>query len=98
MTGLDLLLTYDADADAAYLYLRSGMLDPVAATVPVEVDGAWLGVNLDLDEDGRLVGIEALDASRRLPTALLEQAADPSDIVRVLLEAMEAQEPDDDAP
>jgi len=31
-------------------------------------------INLDFDADGRLIGVEVLGASRRLPTALLDQA------------------------
>jgi uncharacterized protein YuzE len=67
-----LRVTYDEEANAAYIYLvpeieRGG----VAGTVPVDGgDDPWM-VNLDLDSDGRIIGLEVLDASRRLPAALL---------------------------
>lgn len=95
MSGTDLLLTYDQDADAAYLYLRDGLLAPVAATLPIEVEGEWLGINLDFDEDGRLVGLEVLNAERRLPATVLEQAVDMSDLTQVLQSAMEELAPDE---
>lgn len=53
-------LELDAQADAAYLSLSTGQ-DQVAETVPVL---EWL--NLDLDRDGRLIGLEILGASSRL--------------------------------
>ncbi|MFF3676129.1 DUF2283 domain-containing protein [Streptomyces sp. NPDC002120] len=71
----DLRVTYDKTANAAYVSL----LDPQArARVaymypcdPVEVDGM---INLDFDEQGRLIGIEVLAASAKLPTYMLESA------------------------
>lgn len=57
-------LAYDAEADAAYLYLVEG--EKAARTVAATND-----VNLDFDADGRLIGIEVLDARRRLPKSLL---------------------------
>ncbi len=62
--------TYDAEADAAYLYVTEG--EDVADTVPGE--GAAEGVNLDFSADGRLVGIEVTDASRVLPQSIIEEA------------------------
>ena len=63
-------LTYDAEADAAYLYLTAGAKPGQAAkTWPGE--GCADGVNLDFDAKGRLLGIEILEASRRLAPELL---------------------------
>lgn len=64
-------ITYDRDADAAYIYLIS--IDPgqVARTYscdPGEVNGM---INLDFDKNGVLIGIEILDASHKLPLSLL---------------------------
>jgi len=61
-----------SEVDAAYIYfvseIRSG---GVARTVPVDGgDDPW-AVNLAVDEDGRIFGLEVLDASRRLPPGLL---------------------------
>lgn len=67
-------ITYDPTADAAYVYLVEIPAGGVAQTVPLdprEVDGQ---INLDIDADGRLLGIEVLDASRLLPSAVLEGA------------------------
>jgi uncharacterized protein YuzE len=57
-------LTYDAEADAAYLYLKEG--GKVARTVTTDED-----VNLDFDAEGRLLGVEILAAKRRLPPGVL---------------------------
>jgi len=50
---------YDQEVDAAYLRLSEEGPSGV-----VEVSE---GVNLDLTEDGKIVGIEILDASKRFP-------------------------------
>jgi uncharacterized protein YuzE len=66
---------YDPTADAAYIYL-----DPahegirVARTVPCDPTEAGAEINLDFDADGRLLGIEVLDASRHLASELLDAA------------------------
>ncbi|WP_326721723.1 DUF2283 domain-containing protein [Streptomyces sp. NBC_00243] len=69
----DVRVTYDRQANAAYLYLT----DPVTPVAhcypcdPVSVDGM---INLDFDDQGRLVGIEVLAASLKLPKQLLDGA------------------------
>ncbi|MEV7599026.1 DUF2283 domain-containing protein [Kitasatospora sp. NPDC089797] len=71
----DLKVTYDPTADAAYVHFT----DPQAHTLsahtypcdPVAVDGM---INLDFDEQGRLIGIEILDARAKLPAHLLDSA------------------------
>lgn len=65
-------ITYDSDADAAYIYL----VDEIGAggvdrTVPVEAIATHAMVNLDFDASGKLIGIEVLDASNLLPDDLL---------------------------
>ena len=50
---------YDQEVDAAYLRLSD--------EVPSGVVEMSEGVNLDLTEDGRIVGIEILEASRNFP-------------------------------
>jgi len=71
-------VTYDRRVDAAYIQLAVEIEDDgVEKTYlcdPVEVDGQ---IHLDFDSEGRLVGIEVLDASKKLPAALLETAARP---------------------
>jgi uncharacterized protein YuzE len=67
-------ITYDAAADAVYIYLTGQPLTPgrttTQADTPPSIDGF---IALDW-KDGRLVGLEILDASRRLHRDLLEQA------------------------
>jgi uncharacterized protein YuzE len=57
-----LRITHDPSVNAAYIYLAEEILPGgVARTVsvdPIDVRGI---VNLDLDEDGRIIGIEVLD-------------------------------------
>lgn len=63
-------LEYDAEADAAYLYLdESGA--KVETTIVGEDEAE--GINLDLGAGGRLLGVEILDAKSRLPAALLKK-------------------------
>lgn len=72
-------VTYDREADAAYLYLvdRIGA-GGVARTESVDLapDAHTLeeDVNLDLDAEGRLIGVEVLAASARLSPELLRAA------------------------
>jgi uncharacterized protein YuzE len=60
-------MTYDADADAAFLYLADP-IEPGAAvsgsTLNRQLDCA--AVNASFDVDGRLLGIELLGVSRLL--------------------------------
>ena len=51
-------IEYGGEADALYIHLRE---IPVADTTDIEE-----GVVIDLDAEGHIVGIEILDASRRL--------------------------------
>jgi uncharacterized protein YuzE len=50
---------YDQEVDAAYLRLSEE-----TSTGVIEVDE---GVNLDVTEDGKIVGIEILDATKKFP-------------------------------
>jgi uncharacterized protein YuzE len=61
------IVTYDREADAAYIRLSDG---PVRESEQVAND-----IVLDFDADGRIVGLEILDAHRHLSPDLLEQAA-----------------------
>ncbi len=51
-------IEYSKEADALYVYFRDV---PVAKSKEVEE-----GVIIDLDENGHIVGVEVLDASKRL--------------------------------
>jgi uncharacterized protein YuzE len=51
-------ITYDPEADALYIALRDV---PAADGIDIEE-----GVSVDLDDKGHIIGIEILDASKRL--------------------------------
>jgi uncharacterized protein YuzE len=73
--GIAFPCTFDPEADAAYIRIapRQALL-PVSRTEEVAD-----GVMLDFAEDGQLLGIEILDARRRVPllaTRKLPQAAE----------------------
>lgn len=62
-------VTYDRQADAAYIYLKHN-IDPggVATTHMCDIDGLKGDINLDFDSKGQLVGIEILNAFALLPS------------------------------
>jgi len=55
-------IEYDPEIDALYIELRSA--------TPVRSIDIEEGVTIDLDEEGKIVGIELLDASERLKESL----------------------------
>lgn len=65
-------IEYDPAANAAYIYLTEEILaGSVSRTVcvnPTEIGGM---VNLDLDDEGRIIGLEVLDARKLLPRDIL---------------------------
>lgn len=63
---MDAKITYDPSADAALLRLSEH--------VAVDSEEVSPGIVLDFDEDGRLVAIEVLQASKRLPEDALASA------------------------
>ena len=68
-------VTYDRKVDAAYIRLAGGGgKGTVAFTYPCDPGEVNGQIHLDFDGDGRLVGIEVLDASRLLPDELLVEA------------------------
>lgn len=66
-------IQYDPSADAAYIQIADAVgRGGVASTYlcdPREVHGM---INIDFDADGRIVGIEVMDASKRLPSETLK--------------------------
>ena len=64
-------ITHDKEADALYIAFGEG---------PATVEEVAEGIALDWDSEGRLLGIEILDASKRL--------ADPETLRRFALEAL----------
>ncbi|MFB9932204.1 DUF2283 domain-containing protein [Amycolatopsis halotolerans] len=71
----EIKVTYDSEADAAYIYFVDPNYSPPVARMypcdPVEVGGM---INLDFDEGGRLIGVEVLAARSKLPAHILDSA------------------------
>jgi uncharacterized protein YuzE len=68
-------IEYDRAVDAAYIQLADVIgAGDVAHTEPGDPEHAY-GVNLDFDTDGRLLGIEVLDATLRFPDGFLDRFA-----------------------
>ncbi len=68
-------VTYDPKSDAAYIYLAT-RIEPGGVKSTYACDPAETGaeINLDFDSDGRLIGIEVLGASRKLPADVIREA------------------------
>lgn len=64
-------ITYDPEGDALYIAFGEG---------PATVEEVGEGIALDWDAEGKLLGIEILDASKRL--------SDPKTLRRFSLEAL----------
>jgi uncharacterized protein YuzE len=65
---------YDPLVDAAYIYLTAISPGQVASTYPCPPSEVSGQIQLDFDAEGRLVGIEVLDASKFLPPDVLDAA------------------------
>lgn len=76
-----MIITYDKEVDAAYIYLvpsiEHGGIKKTYLCDPLKVNGQ---INLDFNEEGKLIGLEVLDASRLLSPDLLKNAIKPSDV------------------
>jgi uncharacterized protein YuzE len=65
-------IKYDATVDAAYIYLVDFITSGgVAKTYPCDPREVGGEINLDFDSEGRLLGVEVLDASKKLYASLL---------------------------
>ncbi len=62
-------ITYDKEADAAYIYFKELSPEEVSQTISLNDS-----VNIDLDKDGKTLGIEILDATKNLPANALKSA------------------------
>ncbi|UCR88145.1 DUF2283 domain-containing protein [Mycetocola spongiae] len=69
-------ITYDADANAAYIYIAESIAagESVAQTDALATPGGLGEVILDFDRRGHLLGIEILGATGVLPPAILAAA------------------------
>ena len=70
----NLRITYDPDSDIAYFMLDSEALQKVGESRICEEVGDPVQTILDMDELGRVTGIEIRNASSRLPERLLRKA------------------------
>jgi uncharacterized protein YuzE len=68
---IPLVITYDSDADAAYIYLEHPVTSGASERV-VPFDPREGMFNLDVDRDAHVLGLEILGAQRHLPSALME--------------------------
>jgi uncharacterized protein YuzE len=67
-------VTYDRAADAAYIYLREIEVGGSKEQCTVECKSAKGMIVLDIDGEGRLIGIEVIGARGGLPKELLSLA------------------------
>ncbi|MEK6850674.1 MAG: DUF2283 domain-containing protein [Nanoarchaeota archaeon] len=58
---------FDKEADATYVYFKEIKNGEVAETITLNDS-----VNIDLDKDGKVLGIEILDASEHLPSSSIK--------------------------
>jgi len=61
---------FDKEADAAYIYFKEIGNGEVAETITLNDS-----VNVDLDKEGKVLGIEILDASEHLPASSFKSLA-----------------------
>jgi len=62
-----MIIKMDKEADAAYIYFKEISPGEVVQTISLNDS-----INIDLDKDGKTIGIEILDASKNLPLAFLK--------------------------
>ena len=60
---------FDKEANAAYVYFKEIKVGEVAKTISLNDS-----INIDLDAEGKTIGIEILDASINLPANVLKTA------------------------
>ena len=70
----NLRMSYDRESDVAYLMLNDEAPRKVDASRICDEVGDPVQTILDMDERGRLTGIEVRNASSRLPERLLREA------------------------
>lgn len=68
---IPLVVTYDSDADAAYIYLEHPVTSSASERI-VPFDPREGMFNLDIDRDAHVLGLEILGARQHLPSALIE--------------------------
>ena len=64
---MEMKITFDKEADAAYIYFKEILAGESVSTIPLNES-----INIDLDKDGKMLGMEVLDASKNLPANTLQ--------------------------
>ncbi len=72
-------ITYDPEADAAYIYLTNVQLGRGRESIELESPPVSAGTVVMDWKDGKIVGLEIINASALLHSDLIEQAEPPSD-------------------
>jgi uncharacterized protein YuzE len=62
-------ITLDKDVDVAYVYFKEILPGEVAKTICLNDS-----INIDLDSEEQILGIEILNANENLPSSTLESA------------------------
>ena len=70
-------VTYDPTVNAAYIYLTDEALMPDRDSIPCELPDGMGGIVVMDWKEGRIVGLEVLDASSLLHSDLLSMAPKP---------------------
>ena len=66
-------ITYDKEGDVAYVYIKDNIKDgECAKTVELNED-----ISIDYSKDGRLLGVEILNAKKMLNKKVLSEAIPP---------------------
>lgn len=65
---------YDPEADAAYLTITQSGALPEQQISAVTAEGMEGEIEIDVDKNGKVVGIEFVNASLILPSEFLEKA------------------------
>lgn len=66
---MEMKLTYDKESDIAYFYLKAISEGEVKQTISLNDS-----INIDLNSEGKVLGIEILDASDNIPLNEIELA------------------------
>jgi len=62
-------LEYDSESDSAYLYLKEISPGEVSQTISLNDS-----INIDLDSEGKTLGVEILEAKKHLPENTIKSA------------------------
>jgi uncharacterized protein YuzE len=75
---MEIEVTYDDEANAAYMQFAPGYAAPRMRQVWPEIKGLSFDLILDIDPDGRILGLEIIGAREALREDMLRNATEPS--------------------